>query len=257
MASKQELPRPLVKICGISNAAEARLVLQADVDMIGVIILPQDHGSLTPHARDALVYACTEFPQARRVAVTSCQDESDLHRLLGCGLFTHVQLQFRPNLDLMRRLRSASSIELIPVIADSVWCSLDASEVRTLCCGVLMDASYTGGLGRLAPKNAVVDAMQWWNDNGTFILAGGLTPANVGRIVSSFGVGGVDVLTGVRTHNRHLSPARVRRFVSAARSVQGGEAETATVGNTSMPPMNRLPRGRALNVRPKGAFPTG
>ena len=50
-----------------------------------------------------------------------------------------------------------------------------------------------------------------------YILAGGLTPDNVGRAIEMLGPWGVDVATGVEASPRRKDPAKVRRFLAAAR----------------------------------------
>ncbi|HEX6487478.1 MAG TPA: phosphoribosylanthranilate isomerase [Candidatus Dormibacteraeota bacterium] len=49
------------------------------------------------------------------------------------------------------------------------------------------------------------------------MIAGGLTPANVGEVVASLHPYGVDVSSGVESEPRHKDPARVRAFVQAVR----------------------------------------
>jgi Phosphoribosylanthranilate isomerase len=48
------------------------------------------------------------------------------------------------------------------------------------------------------------------------VLAGGLTPENVGRAVGAVGPYGVDVASGVES-GATVDPERVRAFVDAAR----------------------------------------
>ncbi len=49
------------------------------------------------------------------------------------------------------------------------------------------------------------------------VLAGGLTPENVGDAIRQVGPWGVDVATGVEARPGHKDPVKLRTFISAAR----------------------------------------
>src|SRR5205807_9047048 len=55
-------------------------------------------------------------------------------------------------------------------------------------------------------------------DGVRLLLAGGLTPENVGEAIASVHPWGVDVVTGVEAEPGHKDPRKVRAFVSAART---------------------------------------
>jgi phosphoribosylanthranilate isomerase len=74
-----------------------------------------------------------------------------------------------------------------------------------------------GGTGVPFPWNWARDLI---NANPTleFILAGGLTPENVGRAITESRPFGVDVASGVEGRSRRKDIYRVRDFIAAARS---------------------------------------
>ena len=55
-------------------------------------------------------------------------------------------------------------------------------------------------------------------DGVRLLMAGGLTPENVGEAIASVHPWGVDVVTGVEAGPGHKDPRKVRAFVLAAKA---------------------------------------
>ena len=53
------------------------------------------------------------------------------------------------------------------------------------------------------------------------MIAGGLTPENVGEAIALLNPYGVDVSSGVERSPGHKDPRRVRAFVDAVRTAEG------------------------------------
>ena len=70
------------------------------------------------------------------------------------------------------------------------------------------------GSGRLIDPAALVGHV-----DEAWILAGGLTPANVRDVIGRLDPDGVDVSSGVESARGVKDPARIRAFVEAVRSV--------------------------------------
>jgi phosphoribosylanthranilate isomerase len=78
---------------------------------------------------------------------------------------------------------------------------------------LLLDATVPGS-GRLIDPATLADGI-----DEAWILAGGLTPANVVAAVESLDPDGVDVSSGVESERGVKDPARIRAFVEAVRSL--------------------------------------
>nr|MBA3823972.1 phosphoribosylanthranilate isomerase [Ktedonobacterales bacterium] len=89
-----------------------------------------------------------------------------------------------------------------------------ADKQRSL---TLLDSATTGlwgGTGRLGDW----DVAAKWAREYPIILAGGLTPNNVGEAIRAVQPWGVDVSSGIEGPDGQKDPARMRAFVEAARS---------------------------------------
>ena len=58
-----------------------------------------------------------------------------------------------------------------------------------------------------------------------YVLAGGLTPDNLGEAIAMLEPWGVDVASGVERSHREKDPAKMRRFIALARSVAPSDRE--------------------------------
>jgi phosphoribosylanthranilate isomerase len=106
----------------------------------------------------------------------------------------------------------------------------DASALRTAAAAapiadaLLLDSrtsSRLGGTGRTHDWRISHRIVREVGRAAPVILAGGLTPANVGHAIATVGPGGVDVNSGVETAGGDKDPALCRRFVAEARAARG------------------------------------
>jgi phosphoribosylanthranilate isomerase len=114
-------------------------------------------------------------------------------------------------------------VELVdlPVIKALRGADLEAAE-RYPGAVLLLDHPTEGG-GRGKPWNWS-DASELLLHGYDVILAGGLTPENVGQALGDLGdllPWGVDVATGVEGERHRKDAARIRAFIAAVRSAEG------------------------------------
>ncbi|MCC7329435.1 MAG: phosphoribosylanthranilate isomerase [Gammaproteobacteria bacterium] len=197
--------RVWVKICGLTNAEALQAAIEAGADAVGFVFVASPRRML-PGAAARLVAQVP--PGILRVAVMR-------HPLP--GEWDEVARVVRPDwlqteAGDFRTLQLPPGIEALPVYRDLP--GLDSAalgrEPRAL---FEAPASGTGEApdwdraARLAPLTRLV-------------LAGGLTPENVGEAIRRVRPWGVDVSSGVESTRGIKDPERVRAFIAAVRRAE-------------------------------------
>ena len=236
-----------IKICGITNAPDARLAAEAGADAIGLNFVagsPRLLDEATARTVAAAVpagvlkvgvFAGTPADEIRRLVNLVGLDAVQLHgHLFGNGPATDpptlcAQLA---GLRVIRAVRlEATEPGGDPLAAARRW----IAEARSLGAApalALIDAAVTRGTdpGRLGGTGATVDWAALKRATPLDIpmaLAGGLTPENVVEAIAGSGAGAVDTASGVESAPGMKDPAKVRAFVASAR---GAFTATAKCG---------------------------
>jgi phosphoribosylanthranilate isomerase len=203
-----------VKICGITRLADALAAEGAGADALGFVFYPESPRYISPgNAR----MICREIsPFVARVGVFVNRNRAfiveTVHR---CGL-TAVQL---------------SGDEPADFLADAPFPVIRAVRVRQSC-DLRSLAGYPSGttfvLDSFAPGAYGGTGVPFdWDlldediGAGRIIIAGGLTPQNVGNVVGRLRPYGVDVASGVEESPGIKDHIKIRRFIQAARSYGG------------------------------------
>ncbi|MCB1228462.1 MAG: phosphoribosylanthranilate isomerase [Verrucomicrobiales bacterium] len=209
-------PHPAVKVCGLTGLENARAVLAAGADALGINFWPQSkrHVSLT-HAR-------TWLPELRDltplVAVLVNPEPDLLDALTNEDLVHTLQLHGDESPATVAHLmeRGLSVIKALQIRDAS---SLDAIA-HYPCPDILLDAynpGLYGGAGHAFPWHLFTEAQQRFPEK-RLILSGGLTPENVATAVRQTHPLAVDVASGVESAPGIKDPAQVEQFVQAVRS---------------------------------------
>ncbi|MEO6446749.1 MAG: phosphoribosylanthranilate isomerase, partial [Gemmatimonadaceae bacterium] len=88
--------------------------------------------------------------------------------------------------------------------------------------GVLLDTrsdEALGGTGRTFNWESTAASLEPYRSTRRFVLAGGLTPGNVGRAIAALAPDVVDVSSGVERGPGHKDHARMRAFADAVHGV--------------------------------------
>ena len=212
-----------VKICGIGNPDDACVAAEAGADFIGMVFVPERHRRITPDdARDIVdAVRSLDGPAPRMVGLFADQPLEEVNDVIAhCALDT-VQLCGRESVDYTATVNS----EVIKVVhVPASWRAPDdvpqlADRVREYAesgCLVTLDRLVEGIQGGTGQSFNLDVAASLAHRGGEFLLAGGLTPANVGRAISIVRPWGVDVSSGVETIGKK-DRRKIRRFIENAR----------------------------------------
>lgn len=201
-----------VKICGITNAADAETAVAAGANALGFIFYPRSPRAVTPAQASVI---CRSLPgHVARVGVfVNASPEEVNEAIVLCGLNI---LQFHGDespeycsqfgIMTMKafRVRDQETIATLPRYPTHAWL-LDAYNPVQL-----------GGSGESFDWRLAVAASQFGKP---IFLAGGLTPENVAQAIRQVKPFGVDVSSGVEIAPGRKDHEKVRAFVAAARSV--------------------------------------
>jgi phosphoribosylanthranilate isomerase len=213
-----------IKICGVTTPADAAVAVEAGADAIGINFYPQSRRfTRIEDARATISFLPASVCKVGVFVNASTQKIADTTQQLGLEC---VQLHGNEPAALLAQLPSHLSI------ITAYRCSPQglASLADYLCqCqahgrapdAVLIDAATEttdqyGGTGRTADWNRIA-ADRELLASIPLILAGGLTPENVGTAIAAAHPDGVDVASGVECLPGRKDAALVARFVSAAR----------------------------------------
>ena len=197
-----------IKICGITHPDDARAAVDAGADLIGLNFVPGSPRCLDLRTAQAI---CSRVDgEVERVAVFRDAGPDEITRVLRRLELERVQLHGS---------ESEEDVEAVdlPVIKAIRGADVEAAEgfPGTL---LLVDNPAAGG-GAGQPWSWS-DAALLISRGFDVILAGGLTPENVGEALASLGdllPWGVDVASGVEGPDRRKDLERITAFVRAVR----------------------------------------
>ena len=201
---------PWVKICGITCAADAELAVAAGADAIGLNFVPSSKRYVDEQAARRIV----EQVGARIECVGVIADLSfaEAEALRSAVGFQWLQLHGREAPERVAEHERAFQAVAIGSAADAERAALYGGE------RLLLDAKSDGALGGTG-KVFDWQLVRSLCRARRVILAGGLTPENVGTALKSVEPWGVDVASGVEIAGepRRKDQLKVTRFVQAAR----------------------------------------
>ena len=211
----------LVKVCGLTDAEGIEAAAAAGADLIGLVFVPASKRCVTPRRAGAL----GRRPRGGAALVGLFQDPalSEIEEVLERVPLDMIQLHGAETHDDVARIGAAFGLPVIKAVGvrgpgdlyEAAGCPADL---------MLYDAKPPGGAAAGGGHGAAFD----WSVLGMaahtrpWLLAGGLTPQNVGAAVSACaplpGFAGVDVSSGVEHAPGRKDAGLVARFASEARA---------------------------------------
>ncbi len=202
--------KTLIKICGITSLADARMAVAAGAHALGFVFYkPSSRFVATEQAREII----NEMPPfITTVAVLVNQSTQEVSRLLEAVPVNILQLHGDETPDLcdsyrypyIKAMRARS-------VVDASHETVNYPSARAFLFDTLVEDQY-GGTGEPFAWQRLPDSVQ-----KSVILAGGLSAVNVATAIRTVRPYAVDVSSGVEFSKGNKDTARVQRFVEAVR----------------------------------------
>ena len=204
-----------VKVCGITNLADALAALSAGADMLGFNFYRRSPRYVSPIEARRVIERLPHGVACVGVFVNESApgDVIDIAREAGLGA---VQLHGDETPDFCRELRGLTTIKALRVGADYTPESAASYDTDA----VLLDAYVAGARGGTGHTFDWALAALTRERVPQLFLAGGLNPDNVSSAVAAVRPHAVDVCSGVETSPGHKSPELMRRFVEQVREAE-------------------------------------
>jgi phosphoribosylanthranilate isomerase len=200
-----------VKICGITNKADAHAAVESGADVLGFVFCPDSQRCVDLDAAAGIIRGLPPFVVKAGVFVDAKEDFVE-RAVNECGLnllqfHGHESPDYCLQFGVMSmkafRIRDAGSLEQIPAYKTDAW---------------LLDAwspARPGGTGQAFNWDLAIQANQLGR---RIFLAGGLTPENVGEAVRKVQPYAVDVSSGVESAPGKKDHRKLKAFLDAARN---------------------------------------
>ena len=202
-----------VKICGITSAKDAHAVAEAGADALGINFWPKSKRYIAMESARAWL----PDVEVARVGVFVNATLAEISAILESGMIDLAQLHGDETPEFAQALadRGLPFIKAVGVRDDTSIAGVRDYPTG----GILLDAYCPGEYG------GVGETFDWElarrvveeNADKRIILAGGLTPENVGDAVSAVSPFAVDIASGAESSPGVKDLVKVRRLIEKAR----------------------------------------
>jgi phosphoribosylanthranilate isomerase len=201
-----------IKICGITNLADALLAAELGADALGFIFYPQSPRKVEPEAARAIIAQLPPFVAAVGVFV---DEEAAMVRYLAARVgLEWVQLHGQESPEYCRglgckvikgfRIRDEASLRLLAGYQGAAQALLLDTYKK----------GQVGGTGESFDWRLAREARKY----GRIILAGGLRPENVAQAIAAAQPDAVDAASGTEASPGKKDPVKLRAFFKAVGS---------------------------------------
>lgn len=196
-----------VKICGLTRPEDVAAACALGAAYVGFVFAAASPRRVTAERARSLAEACA--PGVLRVGVFMDEEAAVVEAAVTAARLDLVQLHRR----LTEEAVAAAPVPVIAVARPAAGggFAVPRAEILVRCHAVLFDASEGAGAGldpeRVGEASGPVPVM----------VAGGLTPENVGATIRRLRPAGVDVASGVESAPGVKDRTRLERFFAAVR----------------------------------------
>jgi phosphoribosylanthranilate isomerase len=197
-----------VKICGITNWADAKLAVEAGADALGFNFYPRSPRAVTPAQAWEIIRRLPPLVDAVGVFVNWSADAVEV--LAGAMRLQAVQLHGDESPRAVAECAATHPVIKAFRVGDGFRPAVLARYRRAA--ALLLDgfrANLRGGTGRAFDWSIARQARRY----GRIILAGGITPDNVAQALGEAEPFAIDVCSGLEAKPGRKDPARVRALM--------------------------------------------
>ncbi len=222
-----------VKICGMTNADDALAAVDAGADAVGLIFAPSKRRvdvetakgivQQLPHTLEKVgVFANESASTMEEIAVevglTAVQLQGEETPELAGSLFRTNPRKSRSQMRVFKTLHVVPGVESAP--RDFLANCVDGLLLDSMAPDPLTGEMQRGGTGQTFDWKRASSFLSGIERGMRVIVAGGLSPENVGDAVHSLQPWGVDVCSGVESEPGKKDLRKLRAFVQAARDAR-------------------------------------
>jgi len=203
---------PRIKICGVTNPADALLAVELGADALGFVFYPPSPRAVTVAAAADICHQLPPF--VARVGVFVDELEYEIERALEECLLTALQFHGEEPPGFCVKF-PAKSIKAIRLRGEESLRAAAEYDVDALLLDAY-DARAQGGTGQTVDWALAARAGEFVRK--PVILSGGLKAENVAEAIRVVNPYGVDVASGVEREPGKKDADKLRRFFAACRS---------------------------------------
>jgi len=235
-----------IKICGTTNLEDAQVAVDAGADAVGFVFYDKSPRKISVEAARAITEKLPEHVEKVGVFVGNEVDPFEVlfaAGLTGLQTYPSAERGAQPSslkavgvsclperarflMALPMNLVATDEAQIQQLAAHFAECGKTLAEFASLSQGLMDtfvldsgDLRQPGGTGKTFDWKKGVPIMQGMCQGGVkLVVAGGLTPANVGEAIGILKPWGVDVASGVEASPGKKELEKVRAFVKAVRA---------------------------------------
>jgi phosphoribosylanthranilate isomerase len=213
-----------VKICGTTNLEDALVAVEAGADAVGFVFYENSPRKITVKAAREIVEKLPESVEKVGVFVAESPDGVDaIGRQVG---LTAVQVYSPATQEWLDWQRETGRKLVIAIQGTGLAESVFRGDGMKALHAILLDSgsgARPGGTGERFDWESVKGMVRGLGKSVPVIVAGGLTPENVGEAIGILKPWGVDVASGVEARPGKKDLVKVRAFVKAVRAPDKAE----------------------------------
>jgi phosphoribosylanthranilate isomerase len=218
MPDQARLPgraRVFIKVCGITRVSDAQVAVRAGANAVGFLFAPSPRRIPVSKAR---TIGCRVHPAVSKIGVFVDSSERAVLEVVDAAGLDGVQLQGSESPQFCAHLKSER-----PDLLVFKALRITTRDHLHLVEEYKVDAILVDSKDPSHPlRQATSIPWEWLRDihAARYLVAGGLTPENVGPLVRRLSPWGVDVSRGVESEPGRKDASKVRSFIQAVRDAE-------------------------------------